>query len=530
MAPNLSRIYLPVRPLPSVSDNSIKRLEIMDAQGVSESCIDLDEMRAQARQKSTLVWAGLVSDNVDQITHFEITVASGESVFLKCQGVEPIYDCKFHVTAVRHRDVKIFLVSDPLDYRVKMASRTVGAHGQDKIFILTDELPDYAERLRSFHPLSPDIQGADVKELITRLAKKGFYLKDGFVRCNGCEYRKNVEEFTRLMNSSGSYLASMKSMLPVLQTILGTSDAFGHDDDNCYLAKTDKKTFLRVSHAPDPKVAGGLREQGHYLVCQNNGNNFFCWPNYIEARPYKRLKEMSAHHSKKYTDRFLCHHSDSYLFTTTVPKSEMLSEDDLIYEASQIKTDLDGLRQKYNDFQRLVDQLSDHNPELVKALNLPAIQSLLSPEIGMLFSKIIFKIGEKFARDLRCHDKQGLCHLLDQLLTFIEHQGGDVGDKGLKCLGIYADEEDAEATCGDFAALSGQSEILPLQQQWQELKTGFAQAITTTILSPLRKILATHELGDHVLSKIFGVSVDPVPPPVVPDPASLISMRRRKTP
>ncbi|WOG29685.1 hypothetical protein [Endozoicomonas sp. 8E] len=528
MFPKLSTIYIPVRPLPSVSENSIKKLDVENEKGDPEFSIDLDEMHARASQESYLVWAGIVSDKADQINHFEITVARGESVFLKFQPKSG-YDCKFHMTAIRHRDVKIFLVNDYTDKRVIKASRIVGEQGQDKIFVLADEVPDYSARLRSFHLLLRHIQGTDVKELITRLASKGFYLKDGFVRCNGCEYRKTLKQFTDYMDSSGSYLASMKSMLAVVQTILGKSDV-EHDDDNCYLAKTDKKTFLRVSYPPDPKVDGGYSEQGHYLVCQAGRKNCIECPSYTERWPYKKLKEIYAEHpQKKYRDRFLNHDNQSFLFTTTVPKSAMLSQDDLIYEASQIKTDLDGLRQKYNDFQRLVDQLSDHNPELVKALNLPAIQSLLSPEIGMLFSRIIFKIGEKSAKNLSCHDKQGLRHLLDQLLTFIEHQGGDVGDKGFKCLGIYADENDAKkAARKEFSALSGQSEISPMQQQWQELKTGFAQAITSTILRPLLKILTTDGMGDHVMSKIFGVSVDPVPPPIMPAPASVMSVRRRK--
>ena len=529
MSPNLSTVYLPVRPLPSVSDNSIKRLEVMDAQGVLESCTDLDKMRAEARQKSYLVWSGIVSDNVDEITHFEIKVASGESVFLKCEGFQAIYG-KFCATAIRHRDVKIFLVSDPFDERVIEASRKVGRSEQNKVFVLADEVPGYAERIRSFHPLLPDLQGADVKDLMTRLASKGFYLKDGFVRCNGCEYRKTLAEFTEIINSSGSCLTSILSFL---QPVLGTNDAFEHDDGNCYLAGTDKKTFLRVSHRLDPKVDGGFSEQGHFLVCQDNDRNYIQYHSYIKPWPYKTLKEQYARSSAngfcdKLADRFLNHDRPSYLFITRVPKSEMLSQDDLIYEASEIKTDLDRLRQKYKDFQNQVDQLSDHNPGLAKALNLPAVQSLLSPEIGMLFARIIFKIGERSARMLLCHDKQGLGHLLEQLLTFIEHQGGDVGDNGLKCLGIYADENDAEDPFGDFAALSAQGEISPMQQQWQELQKGFNQAITSRILDPLREIFTTQELGDRVLCKIFGVSVDPVPPPVVSDPAPLMFTRRRK--
>ena len=262
MLSNLSTIYLPVRSSPSESINNISKLEVVNAQGVEESCIDLGEMRARARQESTLVWAGIVSDNVDKITHFEITVASGESVFLKCKGVDSFEDCKFHVTAIRHRDVKIFLVDDYTDKRVIEASRIVDQHGQGKIFVLADELPDYAERLRSFHPLLPNIQGADVQDSITRLASKGFYLKEGVVRCNGCDYRKPQEEFIKKMHSPRGYLASMKSMLPA---IFGKSDAFDHEDDNCYLATTENKTFLRVSHASDSKVAGGFRNWGTIL-------------------------------------------------------------------------------------------------------------------------------------------------------------------------------------------------------------------------------------------------------------------------
>ncbi|WP_257275873.1 MULTISPECIES: hypothetical protein [unclassified Endozoicomonas] len=529
MFPSLSTIYIPVRSSPTVSDNTINKLDVTNPQGDIESSIDLNEMRAKAKEKSNLVWAGIVSTDVDKITHHEIKVASGESLFLKFRGLRPSYDCKFRVTAIRHRDVKIFLVSDYTDQRVIEASEIVGKEGQDKIFVLADELPDYAERMRSFHPLLPNIQGADVKDLISHLASKGFYLKDGFVRCNGCEYRVPLEEFTKKINSPESYLASMKSMLPFLNDVLFKSDANEHDDNNCFLATTDKKTFLRVSHAPDPKVEGGFREQGHYTVCQHNGTNYIKYPSYTKRWSYNKLKEVYAKSwEKKYADRFLDHDSYSLLFTTTVPKSAMLSQDDLIYEASQIKIDLDRLRQKYNDFQCLVNQSSVHNPELAKALNLPAIQSLLSPEIGLLFSRIIFKIGEKSAKNLPCHDKQGLHHMVDQLLKFIELQGGDVGDKGLKCLGIYADENDAEAACVDFAVLSGQSEISPMQQQWQELEKGFAQAITTTILNPLREIFNTHELGDPVLSKIFGVSVEVVSPSEVPAPASLMSVRRRK--
>uniref|UniRef100_UPI0021488067 hypothetical protein n=1 Tax=Endozoicomonas sp. ONNA2 TaxID=2828741 RepID=UPI0021488067 len=90
----------------------------------------------------------------------------------------------------------------------------------------------------------------------------------------------------------------------------------------------------------------------------------------------------------------------------------------------------------------------------------------------------------------------------------------------------YADENDAEtAACRE---LSGKNEISTIQQQWQELKTGFAQAITSTILNPLLEILTTDGMSDHVISKIFGISVEPLSPPVVPDPASVTPMRKRK--
>ena len=526
----LSTIYIPVKPAPFASDNSIEKLDVKGSKGELECSIHLGKMHAQACKESLLVSAGIASNKADQIKHFEITVARGESLFLNFIPQIGFYS-KFHATAIRHRDLKIFLVSDCIDRRVMNASRIVGQRGkekQDKIVVIADELPDHAERLQSFFPLlihiQDYIQGVDVKDLMTRLADEGFYLKDGFVRCNGCEYRKTMEEFINIMGSSESYLASM---LPVLQTILGKSDV-KHDDNNCYLAKTDNKTFLRVSHPPDPKVAGGFGEQGHYTVCQCGSTNYIDgFPGYTQWLKKKAQVERNAKcPGFKGRDRFLNHSSISVLFATMVPKSEMLSQDDLIYEASQIKTDLDGLRQKYND---LVGQLSATDPGLVKALNLPAVQSLFSPEIGMLFSKIIFKLAEKSARNLSCHDKQGLRHLLDQLLAFIENKGGAVGDKGFKCLGIYADENDAEtAACREFAALSGKSEISPLQQQWQELKTGFARAITSTILNPLLEILTTDGMSDHAMSKIFGICVEPLSPPVVPDPASAIPMRRRK--
>ncbi len=59
---------------------------------------------------------------------------------------------------------------------------------------------------------------------------------------------------------------------------------------------------------------------------------------------------------------------------------------------------------------------------------------------------------------------------------------------------------------------------------YARLKSGF--------LAPIFRyrfiFLTTRELDDHALSKIFGVIVEPVPPPVVPGHASLMSVRRRK--
>ncbi|WP_257265484.1 hypothetical protein, partial [Endozoicomonas sp. ONNA2] len=342
-----STIFIPVKPAPYLSNNSIGKFDVKGPKGDLEYSLDLGKMHDQASQESLLVWAGIASNKADQINHFEITVTRGDSLFLTFFP-EPWSDDKFHATAIRHRDVKIFLVSDYTDWRVIDAYRTVGKREQDKqdkIIVLADELPDYAERLRSFYPLllhiQGYIQGVDVKDLITRLADKGFYLKDGFVRCNGCEYRNSLDEFVKNIDSSESYLASIKSMLPVLQSLLGKSDV-EHDNDNCYLAKTDKKTFLRISHSPDPKVAGGFREHGHYTVCQWDGTDYINgFPSYTgQCRwPCKIVKERNL----KERDLFLFHGCQSYLFTTTVPKSEMLSQDDLIYEASQIKTDLDGL-------------------------------------------------------------------------------------------------------------------------------------------------------------------------------------------
>ena len=505
MHTSTSTLYLPVYPLESVSNNEIKKLIIEDSEGIEESSIDLDKIRTAKDDERNHLWAKVVGDNVDQISHYKISLTRGESLFLQFRMKNVTsYDGKFLARAIRYRKVKIFLVNDPFDERILSASRKV-CKGQNNIFVLTDELPDLSERMRSFHAMLPQIKDIDANKLIIFLAKKGFYLKDGFVRCNGCEYRKNIMEFVEMVSGpSEEYQASSASFL---QPLFDNNPLFEHEDHSCYLARTDNKTFFTISD--DSAAETQQREQGHHIVFEHRGLQYFngyCRPtsqfSFKKDSWFSRLTSIDF--DNRDYDRFLHHGYPSFFFTTTVPKSDMLSQDDLIYEASEIKSELDQLRQKNNNLQDLLKQFSDRNPGLARKLGLPAVHGLLSPEIGLLYSRIISKFEDKWVKQLPCVDKPGLRQLLEQLMTLIDHCGGDVAEKGLRCLGILADGSDSESTYDYFSSLPEFSELSQIRTLWIELETTYENIINKKIISPLRHIFTPQELSDPMLSKIFG--------------------------
>ena len=493
-----STISLPFRSSEKISVNQTKQLSIYDAQKQLESCLSQEQMRAINMAN---VDSGAVSKEFD-INSFAISIASGESLWLLFHDY-PRLD-GFKCQAIRHRDAKLFLVDDPDDERVKKAAKTV-CHKQPGVFSLYNEVRSLTIRTRSLQALPSecgdilqDITGIDLDELILLLSLKGFYLQNGFARCNGCKYRKGLRDFAvlvaREIKKRGAKSIMSALMLPTANDVFA-----GHHSANCYNGETTRKTLLSIS---DP--CGVPLEHPHYSVYHDDWTNHYCSGyTYSFPDPISRAKKRDD------LDQYLFQDSMIYLFTTTIPKSQFLTQDDLLYEASTIKFWLDNLRDRYDELKRLVDQFNNTNPSSARAFRLPKVDSLLSPQIGKVYSKVIVKMMDKKVKALVQHDKAGLQRLLDHLLALIENSGGAVASQGLRCLAIRPLEQDflQYITPQNAPSPSEDSdELEKIRHQFNKFRNDYAQAIISEVLSPLLEIFNPFELSHAVLQKVFGVS------------------------
>ena len=507
-----STIFLPFRSSMSVSENQIKELSIYNAQEHLEPRFSQKHLESRFSQKQMLSMnlanavpgAGMKAADFNS---FAISIASGESLWLLFTHHRLLdgFKCK----AIRHRDAKLFLVDDPEDERVKKAARTV-CHEQPGVFALTNEVRSLATRVRSLQSLPSEcndifcqvIPGVDRDELILFLALKGFYFQDGSVRCNGCQYRKGLHEFAALA-AEQIYKVGTKSVSSALRSLLGKDIFAGHDNADCFNAKETRKTLFSISDGP----CGRPLEHGHYSLYHDDWKNHYCdGYNYSVPMPKSKVK------TRKCIDQYLRADSMNCLFTTTVPKSQFLTQDDLFYEASTIKSQLDNLRDRYGELKRLVDRFDAGNPALAKAFHLPRVDSLLSPQIGKVYSKIVVKMAEKEAKALPRHDKAGLQRLLDHLLAMIEHSGGAVASRGLQCLTVQPDHQGEQdflqyGTPQNTPVPSGDSdELTKIRHKLYNLRNDYAKAIVSEVLAPLLEIFNPFELNHDVLKKVFGVS------------------------
>ena len=494
-----STISLPFRSSEKISVNQTKQLSIYDAQKQLESCLSREQMRTINKAN---VASGAVSKEFD-INSFAISIASGESLWLLFHDY-PRLD-GFKCRAIRHRDAKLFLVDDPDDERVKKAAKTV-CHKQPGVFSLYNEVRSLTLRTLSLQALPSecgdilqDITGIDRDELILLLSLKGFYLQNGFARCNGCQYRKGLRDFAvlvaREIKKRGVESIRSALMLPTAKEVFAD-----HKSADCYNGETTRKTLLSISTNP----CGVPLEHTHYCVYHDDWTNHYCSGyTYSFPDPISRAKKRGD------MDQYLFQDSMIYLFTTTIPKSQFLTQDDLLYEASTIKSWLDNLRNRYDELKRLVDQFNNTNPSSVKAFRLPKVDSLLSPQIGKVYSKVIVKMTDKKVKALVQHDKAGLQRLLDHLLALIENSGGTVASQGLRCLAIRPQEQDFLQYISPYTAPSpseDSDELEKIRHQFNKFRNDYAQAIISEVLSPLLEIFNPFELSHAVLQKVFGVS------------------------
>lgn len=493
-----STIYLPFRSSEKISDIQIKNLSVCDAQKQLESSFNQEQIRTI---NAANVDSGAVSKGFD-INSFAISVASGESLWLEFYGYHG--NDGFKCRAIRHRDAKLFLVDDPCDERVKEAAETV-CYKKTGVFSLYNEVRSLTTRFCSLQSLPSecgdilqDITGIGRDELLLFLALKGFYLHDGFARCNGCPYRKDLRDFAVLVarefQKTGAESILSALMLPTAKDVFA-----GHDSVDCYNGETTRKTLLSISNP-----CGMPSEHTHYCVYHDHWtNHFFRGYGYPLPDPISKAKKS---HDR---DQYLFEDSMIYLFTTTIPKSQFLTQDDLLYEASTIKSRLDNLRDRYDELKGLVGQFSTINPSSAKAFRLPKVDSLLSPQIGKVYSKVIVKMREKKAKSLPRHDKAGLLRLLDHLLAMIENSGGTVASQGLRCLAIRPQEQDFLEYITPQSAPSpseDSDELEKIRHQFYNFRGDYAQAIISEVLSPLLEIFNPFELSHDVLKKVFGVS------------------------
>ena len=235
---SISRIFFPVWPLPSVSDNCVSVFYIYDERGNEESCVDVEEAYRSELKGTSLIDMNLSGLWSRHIKPFEITLTSGESI--SCLLTPQRYRPQFIGKAYRHRNVKIFVIKDPEDKQVQQAAKKICDKRND-VFVLVDELPDLSARIGSFLALLlkyDDVlqanQGVDWPRLIISLAKSGFYFKDGFVRCNGCEYRKHARAFVKnISRFFGGRCDTEASKSRFLRPFSRTKILCDHDNSNC---------------------------------------------------------------------------------------------------------------------------------------------------------------------------------------------------------------------------------------------------------------------------------------------------------
>ena len=514
-----STLFLPFRPSESVSGNKISQLSIYNAQGRLESCSNQKQI-ASRNLANAAPGSGLKAADINSFT---ISIASGESLAL--QFTNDAWLDGFKCRAVRHHDAKLFLVDDPEDERVKKAARTV-CRGKSGVFALTSEVRSLASRVRSLQSLPFEcgdvfqaIAGIDRDDLILSLALEGFYLQDGFIRCNGCQYRKDLRQFSHLLVEQ-IYKKGTASSFSWLAELFGQKIVADHIHADCFNGKETQKTLFRISDSS----CGRPLEHEHYALYHDELRNHFAHGcDYSVPMTMAEVKKASEIRMKKdhdaiwgsssnLIDQYLHHDKMSFLFTTTVPKSQFFTQDDLFYEASTIKSRLDTLRDRYGELKELLDRFGASNPGSTKAFRLPRMDSLLSAQIGKVYNKIVVKMAEKEAKALPCHDKVGLQRLLDHLLAIIEHSGGTVASRGLRCLAVQPDQQKGQ----DFLQYSlpqstdtpadDSDELTKIQHKLSNFRSDYAQLIISEVLSPLLEIFNPFELNHDVLRKVFGVS------------------------
>ena len=502
---SISRIFFPVCPLPSVSDNRVPVFHIYDERGKEESCVDLNEMCRRQCEDEYFINTVVFGLRGRRVKRFEIPVTRGESI--SCILAPGWYRYQFIGEAYRHRNVKIFLIKDPADKQVQQAAKNICNKRAD-VFVLVDELPDLSARIGSFLTLLlkyDDVlqanQGVDWPRLIIALAKSGFYFKDGFVRCNGCEYREHARAFVEnISRSFGGPCDTEAFRFRVLRPFSRTKILCSHDDSNCYLTKIPRKTLFT---AGDDCV-----ELGHYCVYHYGDTNYYLDNRmYSVPVPYDEVQKMLPEmHGDVDIDQFLHEDKCTYLFTTTVPKKDFLTQDDLLYQTSDIKVLFDRLRQDYAELTRMVDRFGKKYPVLADGLCFPPLHGLLATEFCKICFKIINTIAEIDAGGLLCCAKPRLREFLDQLMTLIDLCGGVVAEKGLVCLSI---EPGAKAQYDYFHygnSGRGVDELARIRRRWMELGIDYVKAVSENILSPLLDIFSPVELGHEVMNKLFGSS------------------------
>lgn len=502
---SISRIFFPVCPLPSVSDNRVPVFHIYDERGKEESCVDLNEMCRRQCEDEYFINTVVFGLRGRRVKRFEIPVTRGESI--SCILAPGWYRYQFIGEAYRHRNVKIFLIKDPADKQVQQAAKKI-CNKRDDVFVLVDELPGLSARIDSFLTLLlkyDDVlqanQGVDWPRLIISLAKSGFYFKDGFVRCNGCEYRKHARAFVKNISRSfggpcNTEAFRFRSLRPFSRTkILGD-----HDDSNCYLAEESRKTLFTAGE--------GCQELGHYCVYHYGDTNYYLDKRmYSVPIPFAQVMEIPRRRGMNADiDRFLHEDKCTYLFTTTVPKKDFLTQDDLFYEASDIKVLFDKLRQDYAGLNRMIDRFGKKYPVLADDLCFPPLHGLLATECCKICSKMVNIIADINDGGLLCRAKPRLRELLDQLMTLIAQCGGVVAEKGLMCLSI---EPGAKTQYEYFRygnSGQGYDELARIRRRWMELGIDYVKTVSENILSPLLDIFSPVELGHEVMDKLFGSS------------------------
>lgn len=514
-----STLFLPFRSS-VVSENEIRQLSIYNAQERLESCFKQGRM-ASSNLANAVPGSGLKAADINS---FSISIASGESLALQFTHDSRLdgFECR----AVRHRDAKLFLVDDPDDKRVKKAASAV-CRGQSGVFALTNEVRSLASRVRSLQSLPFEcgdvfqaIAGIDRDDLILSLALEGFYLQDGFIRCNGCQYRKDLRQFAHLLveqiDKKGT--ASIFSAFAVL--VFGQKMIADHVHADCFNGGQAQKTLFRISDGS----CGRALEHEHYVIYHDEWRNHFAHDcDYSVPKTMAEVKKALEIRKKKdpdaiwgpssnFIDQYLDHNRMSFLFTTTVPKSQFFTQDDLFYEASTIKPGLDTLRDRYAELKGLLDRFGASHPGSAKPCRLPRVDSLLSEQIGKVYNKIVVKMAEKEAKALPCHDKAGLQRLLDHLLAIIEHSGGAVAARGLRCLAVQPDQQSGQdflqySTAPSTDTLADDSdELSKIQHKLSSFRSDYAQLIISEVLCPLLEIFNPFELNHDVLRKVFGVS------------------------